>query len=102
MNFTVIPVAELEAAEAAIWYEDQRAGLGSEFLDELTETFDRIRSMPENSARLEYYSGPHDVRRQLLERFSYLVIFVFRPDGVIVVAVSHTRRRPLYWLDRLR
>ncbi|HUY92310.1 MAG TPA: hypothetical protein VMV10_26450 [Pirellulales bacterium] len=29
----VLPAAELEAAQAALWYDDRRQGLGDEFLD---------------------------------------------------------------------
>ena len=32
MNFTILPEAELEAAEAVIWYDEQRLGLGDDFL----------------------------------------------------------------------
>ena len=37
MSFVVrrLPLAEQDALEAAIWYEEQRVGLGEEFLDEL-------------------------------------------------------------------
>jgi len=35
VKHTVLPAAELEAAQAAVWYDDQRYGLGDEFLDEL-------------------------------------------------------------------
>ena len=51
---------------------------------------------------LEYYSGSHSVGRCLMDGFPYAVIYVCRPDEIVVVAVAHTRRRPLYWLDRLR
>lgn len=47
MNFTVLPPAQLEAAEAAFWYEDQRSGLGSVFLAELQNALDRIRRSSE-------------------------------------------------------
>jgi hypothetical protein len=99
--FAVLPEAELEAAEAVIWYDDQRLGLGDDFLFELTQALDRIRRGPAELPRLESYSGLHDVRRCLLKKFPYLVIFAYRPDDVAVIAVSHARRRPLYWLDRL-
>lgn len=101
MIFAVLPEAELEAAEAAIWYDDQRLGLGDEFLVELQQAFDRIRGEPAELSRLESYVGPHEIRRCLLKRFPYLVIFACRPEEVIVVAISHARRRPLYWLRRL-
>jgi len=51
--------------------------------------------------RLQSYGGPREVRRCLLERFPYLVMFVRRPAEVLVVAISHARRQPLYWLERL-
>ena len=39
----ILPAAELEAALAAAWYDDQSAGLGEEFLIALEESFQRIR-----------------------------------------------------------
>jgi plasmid stabilization system protein ParE len=101
LNFEVLPVAELEGIEAAIWYDDQRLGLGDEFLDELAQGLERIQAEPASFAALEHYSGQHDVRRCLLKRFPYVVIFRRRPEEVLIVAVGHVRRRPLYWLDRL-
>ncbi len=101
MTFTVLPEAELEASEAVIWYDDQRFGLGDDFLIEFTQVLDRIRRGPAELPRLEAYTGRHVVRRCLLKRFPYLVIFVCQPEEVLVVAVSHARRRPLYWLERL-
>lgn len=32
-----------------------------------------------------------------MPRFPYAVVFVCRPDEVVVVAVAHMRREPLYW-----
>lgn len=101
MNFVMLLEAELEAAEAAIWYDDQRAGLGDDFLTELERALDRVRRRPAEFSRLESYRGPHEVRRCLLKRFPYLLIFVSRLEEVVVVAVSHARRRPNYWIERL-
>lgn len=101
MNFSVLALAELEAAEAVIWYEDKREALGDEFLTELEGTFARIRDTPAAMSKAEWYSGAHDLRRCRLKRFPYVVTFLLRPDEVVVVAVSHLRRRPLYWLQRL-
>lgn len=101
MSFRVLLEAELEAADAAIWYDDQRSGLGDEFLTEVERAFARVRRNPAEFPKLESYRGPHDVRRCLLKRFPYLVIFVSRPEEVVVVAVSHARRRPHYWIERI-
>jgi ParE toxin of type II toxin-antitoxin system, parDE len=99
--FSVLPEAELEAAEAVIWYDDQRFGLGDDFLAELRQAYARIRNGPAELSRLESYTGRHDVRRCLLRRFPYLVTFLYRPEEVAIVAISHARRRPLYWLERI-
>ena len=101
MTFTVLPAAEVEATEAAIWYDDRQPGLGSRFLDAFAETLDRIRLTPLNLTRLESYTGHHDVRRCMFKRFPYIAIVLVRDDETIVVAVSHVRRRPFYWLERL-
>lgn len=101
MTLNVLPIAELEATDAAIWYDDRRVGLGDEFLDELSQGFERIHAAPDSLAVLEHYAGNHEVRRCLLKRFPYVVIFCRRTDEVLVIAVGHIRRRPLYWLDRL-
>lgn len=101
MNFTILPEAELEAAEAVIWYDDQRRGLGDDFLIELSRALAHINRQPAELPCLESYAGPHDIRRCLLKRFPYVVIFAFRPEDVAVVAISHARRRPFYWLERL-
>ena len=33
--------------------------------------------------------------------FRIWLIFACRPEAVLIVAISHARRRPLYWLERL-
>ena len=101
MNFRVLPEAQGDAIEAAIWYDDRQASLGTEFLAVVRQAFLLIQSGSSSLSKLETYNGSHDVRRLLLKRFPYAVIVLFRPEEVIVVAVAHTRRRPLYWLDRL-
>ncbi len=46
MNLSILPVAEIEAAEAAVWYDGQKAGLGDVFLAELA-----MRSMAFGTSR---------------------------------------------------
>ncbi len=43
----------------------------------------------------------HDFRRCRLNVFPYSVIYTLRQNRVVVVAVSHSKRLPLYWKDRL-
>ena len=101
MIFRIIPQAQREITEAARWYDRERAGLGEEFLLELEEAVEQIRQNPTGCPLWEHYHGAAEIRRSRLHRFPYVVIFVRSGDLVRVIAVSHARRHPLYWLARL-
>jgi len=101
LTFRVLTAAELEIIESAVWYDEQRANLGDEFLPELAGAFALIRTDPLLFGRLEQFAGRDDGRRCLVNRFPYIVIDRYRPEETLVVAVSHVRRKPLYWLERM-
>jgi hypothetical protein len=44
---TINPEAEEDLADAYDWYEEQRSGLGREFLDCVEQVFNRIQRTPE-------------------------------------------------------
>ena len=92
---TVRPEAELDALEAASWYEGERADLGTEFLDELRTTFSRIEEGPQRFPVVF-----REVRRAILHRFPFGVFFIIESDSVIVLAITHLRRHPSAWQKR--
>ena len=98
MKLTVLQAAELEAAAAAIY---RQAGLGNEFLSEVSQALAMIGSNPQACSPLEYYTGRYDVRRHVLRRFPFMIVFANFADETLVVAIAHVRRQPLYWLDRI-
>ena len=87
--------AAREADAAANWYEDERPGLGQEFLAELSATYHRILSGP-----LGYQVRRSDIRRAQLRRFPYAVFFAVEGTVIIVTAVLHVRRDPSEWQRR--
>jgi toxin ParE1/3/4 len=95
-------ILEPEAAEellaAATWYDDQRAGLGDEFLSAIDEVLERVAVAP-----LSYPRDRFDerARRGLVARFPYSVVFVVHGDEVRVVAFVHAKRLPGYWTKRV-
>lgn len=97
----ILSVAQMEAIDTALWYEERQPGLADTFINELSVAYERIRENALGLPALEYYSGKHNVRRYLMSRFPYLVIFAVMPDEIVVVAIAHTHRRPMYWLSRL-
>ena len=89
--------ARREFREAALWYETRGAGLGAEFVAEMGACLARVADKP---ARFPEMRGVPGVRRALLRRFPYAVVFLVHDDVVTVLAVAHGRRRPLYWRTR--
>jgi len=91
-----------ELAEAVLWYEARRSGLGGELLDEIDATLPLVEGRPRSFPRLQDVSASHEVRRALLARFPYAIVFLVRREEVRVLAVAHVKRRPGYWLSRIR
>lgn len=87
--------AAADIAEAAAWYEDQRAGLGSEFTRAIRAQLAAIEREP----RL-YPLVRGDLRRAVIRRFPYAVYFLLEPDAIVAVACLHHRRDPAVWQSR--
>jgi plasmid stabilization system protein ParE len=89
-------VARAEFLEAASWYEQQRTGLGDEFLHAVQATIDRVADSP-----LVFPLITGDVRRAVTRRFPYSIFFRYRGNTIIVVAIFHGRRKPRTWQGRM-
>jgi len=89
--------AEAELIEAARYYEAKSAGLGAALVVEVAEAAEELRKNPE-----AWQLVATEVRRRVLRRFPYSLLFVVEPDRIRVIAVSHNRRRPGYWGRRKR
>jgi plasmid stabilization system protein ParE len=86
-----------ELAEAVLWYEARTQGLGSELLDEVQATLPLIGRRPRSFPRLQDIDATLEIRRALLARFPYALVFLLvREDEVRVLAVAHAKRRPGY------
>jgi toxin ParE1/3/4 len=88
-------LAEHELNEAARYYDLEDPGLGGAFLDEVDRCLDSIQAHPEAGAILR-----GEVRRRLLRRFPYALLYKIKPTGIRILAVMNLRRRPAYWVDR--
>jgi len=89
------PEAEAELAEAFDWYEEQVAGLGSEFLLSVDACFNAVARNPK-----QYPVIHKDVRRALTRRFPYEVFFVAGDERIVVLAVFHAKRDPKHRQER--
>lgn len=100
MRFVVKKLSPTDAdvVKAAAWYDDQRLGLGDDFLVEFENA---ILLLAENA--LIYSVRFSDVRCIRLRRFTdYGVYYLVKNDNEVwVIAVHHGRRHPR-WLRRRR
>lgn len=96
MTVRFLAVARQELDDAFVWYERQSSGLGYEFLDEIDRTIHRIKAYPDSCAELE-----PGLRRALVNRFPYGLVYGQDAGAVVVVAVAHLHRKPRYWMSRV-
>ncbi len=95
-EFVIEPEAESDLEYAVHWYDDQRSGLGREFLECVESTFDRIRRNPDLHA-ITYRSA----RLALVPRFPFVIAYILDGDTVSVIAVFHGHRDPDTWQGRV-
>lgn len=80
---------------AAQYYQNQSAGLGTEFLIKVERTIAAIVAHPKAAPEVK-----GQIRRRLLTHFPFGILYVATADDVVIVAVMHLRHRPGYWQDR--
>jgi plasmid stabilization system protein ParE len=89
-------LAEADLAEAMEWYKRIRPGLEAAIALCVEETLDRILDNP------EMFPGiTPGVRRAIVRRFPYLVIFRVRKRRIEIEALFHPSRDPKRWQSRL-
>jgi plasmid stabilization system protein ParE len=96
------PEAVDEVAEAAAWYQGRRPGLEVEFLAEFEGVLPLIENSPASFSRVPDLPAGFVIRRALLPRFPYAVVFMDLGTEIRVLAVAHARREPGYWLNRVQ
>ena len=96
MRVRLLTIAKQELDDAVAWYDERTPGLGREFLDEIDRAVRRAAAFPMSCTEME-----PDVRRCLLARFPYGLIFGVDQETLVIVAVAHLHREPRYWVTRL-
>jgi plasmid stabilization system protein ParE len=80
---------------AFVYYEEQRPGLGDEFLAAVEDCLERIKQFPESFAIVK-----KDLRVALVSRFPYLVIYRLIANRIRIAAVIHASRHSRNWKDQ--
>ena len=93
--------AAQEFEEATLWYEARRPNLGRDFVAAVREAFARIAESPRAWAFARDVPPHLGVRKCVLRRFPYSVVYVELDDEIRVLAIAHGSRQPGFWRHRL-
>ncbi|HPJ38956.1 MAG TPA: type II toxin-antitoxin system RelE/ParE family toxin [Spirochaetota bacterium] len=96
MNLLFLIDAQEELDDSFEWYENQLAGLGYELLQEIDIALRRIVSYSDSCALIR-----NGLRRCVVNRFPYGIIYGSDAENIIIVAIAHLHRKPQYWHERL-
>lgn len=88
--------AREELYRAIDYYKEINQDLGVSFLREIEFALENITLYPHAWTVLD-----GDIRRSLLKRFPYSLLYSAKEDRIFIVAVMNLRRRPNYWKNRL-
>ena len=94
-RITVHPNALVEAVEAYQWYRERSVRTAHNFRRELKGALGRLKRNPEASPPYE-----DETRRLLMRAFPFAVVYRELETHIEILAIAHTRRRPLYWQGR--
>lgn len=97
MNYRLHRGALAEHLAEVAFYEDRLAGLGKDYLAAFEATMGRICASPDAFPVV----GPSGLRKAPLPRFPFHVIYRADDQQILVLAIAHQRRRPMYWSGRL-
>ena len=87
--------------QAYNWYDSQRDGLGDEFVMRVYETIDAILDFPEMHPVIYTSVSGRAIRQAAIIRFPYRLFYVVEDDGIMAIAVLHTRRSLITLIGRL-
>ena len=92
--------AQTELEVAVHWYERQQAGLGPQLLHEVQRTVEILSRHPFIGSKVPFVSSSLGVRRVLVRRFPFALVYRLLPQEIQIIAFAHTRREPGYWGNR--
>lgn len=95
MSFAFHPEAEEDFISAVAYYKSAEKGLGIDFAHEVHAAIQNAEEYP----RLWPFIDTN-VRRCLIHRFPFGLLYSVEPSGIFILAVMHLHRDPDYWKHR--
>lgn len=94
-SLRLISKAENDVADAIEWYLGISAKVAADFLEELSTSFELLKTFPEAFPIVHL-----DLRMYVLRRFPYKVVYLVSEQVIVVHAVSHHKLEPKKWQQR--
>ena len=94
-NLLFHPDVFFEVKSSYDWYQNQADGLGKDFLNELEHGYHAIVELFDTWPKFS-----NGLRRFILSRFPYSIIYRKNNNSIFIIAVMHNSRKPGYWFDR--
>ena len=88
--------AELEIIDAVSFFQSERPELGAALIDEIERAIHQILTHP-----LSCQLVNRTVRRKVLRRLPYNIMYSVKPEAIRILAMASQRRRPFYWRSRV-
>jgi hypothetical protein len=88
--------AEIEFNHSIDYYKEISQNLGLDFTSEVYKSIQRISSHPSAWSSIET-----SIRRILVNRFPFGVLYSHQQDNIYIIAIMNLHREPNYWKDRL-
>jgi hypothetical protein len=97
VRIALLPAASAELEDAILFYENEQSGLGYRMWLEVDEHMEWIARNP-----LVPRLRDGGYRRVNLKIFPYYIAYIVRSDGIVAVAIANARRKPEYWIERIK
>jgi plasmid stabilization system protein ParE len=99
LKIIVHPEADIEVRQAIEFYKEHATAAASadDFVAELKHFRVLVLENPMIGKPFRRVA-----RQFVIKRFPYSLFYQVRPDSILIAAVAHHKRRPGYWMKRLR
>ena len=81
-----------EFRDSIDYYNGEMSGLGERFRKEVRSAITRIATFP-----LAFPEIEKEIRKCVLYRFPYNLLYSIEEDHILIIAVAHHHRQPEYW-----
>jgi plasmid stabilization system protein ParE len=89
------PDAFEEFKSAVVWYKERSKSAAIGFAAEVDRALELVSESPER-----WPSDEQGVRRFVLNRFPFAIVYRMTKSTIQIVAIAHGHRLPAYWKSR--